>query len=117
MTSRGDDPNELIRSWGFRRWLRAAKLPFDFVLYANYERQVEALVTGRIDAAWNSPLAWLRAQRLAAACGRSVRSAAMRDTDQDLTSVVVVRADSDCTSLPDLKGRIVAVGAVDSPQA
>jgi ABC-type phosphate/phosphonate transport system substrate-binding protein len=111
------DP-KVVTIWeGFRRWLRAAKLPFDFVLYSNYERQVEDLVRGRIDAAWNSPLAWLRAQRLAAACGRSVRSAAMRDTDQDLTSVVVVRADSDCSSLPDLKGRVVAVGAVDSPQA
>ena len=111
------DP-KVVTIWeGFRRWLRAAALPFDFVLYSNYERQVEDLVSGRIDAAWNSPLAWLRAQRLAAACGRSVRSAAMRDTDQDLTSVVVVRADSGCSSLPDLKGRTVAVGAVDSPQA
>jgi ABC-type phosphate/phosphonate transport system substrate-binding protein len=111
------DP-KVVTIWeGFRRWLRAAKLPFDFVLYSHYERQVEDLVGGRIDAAWNSPLAWLRAQRLAAAAGRSVCCAAMRDTDQDLTSVVVVRADSDCGSLPDLKGRVVAVGAVDSPQA
>jgi ABC-type phosphate/phosphonate transport system substrate-binding protein len=111
------DP-KVVTIWdGFRRWLRAAKLPFDFVLYSNYERQVEDLVGGRIDAAWNSPLAWLRAQRLAATCGHSVRAAAMRDADQDLTSVVVVRADSGCSSLSDLKGRVVAVGAVDSPQA
>lgn len=111
------DP-KVVTIWeGFRRWLRAAELPFDFVLYSNYERQVEDLIGGRIDAAWNSPLAWLRAQRLAAARGQSVRSAAMRDADQDLTSVVVVRADSGCSSLSDLKGRVVAVGAVDSPQA
>ncbi|MGH3870928.1 MAG: phosphate/phosphite/phosphonate ABC transporter substrate-binding protein [Pseudonocardiaceae bacterium] len=111
------DP-KVVTIWeGFRRWLRAAGLPFDFVLYSHYERQVGDLVGGRIDAAWNSPLAWLRAQRLTTARGRSVRSAVMRDTDQDLTSVVVVRADSGCSSLSDLKGRVVAVGAVDSPQS
>ena len=41
----------------------------------------------------------------------------MRDTDQDLTSIIVVRADSPIRSLSDLKGKTVAVGAVDSPQA
>jgi phosphonate transport system substrate-binding protein len=57
------DP-KVVTIWdGFRRWLRASELPFDFVLFSNYERQVEDLVGGRIDAAWNSPLAWLRAQR------------------------------------------------------
>jgi phosphonate transport system substrate-binding protein len=111
------DP-KVVTIWeGFRRWLRAAGLPFDFVLYSHYERQVEDLVDGRIDAAWNSPLAWLRSQRLAAARGRSVVSAVMRDTDQDLTSVVVVRADSPYSAPADLKDRSVAVGAVDSPQS
>jgi ABC-type phosphate/phosphonate transport system substrate-binding protein len=41
----------------------------------------------------------------------------MRDTDRDLTSVVVVRADSPIQSLADLRGKTVGVGAVDSPQA
>ena len=41
----------------------------------------------------------------------------MRDTDRDLTSVVVVRRDSEVTSLAQLDGRVVATGAVDSPQA
>ena len=45
---------------------------FDYVLYSNYERQVEDLVAGRIHVAWNSPLAWVRARRLAeAAASRS----------------------------------------------
>ncbi|MGH3567217.1 MAG: phosphate/phosphite/phosphonate ABC transporter substrate-binding protein [Pseudonocardia sp.] len=111
------DP-KVVTIWeGFRRWLGAAGLPFDFVLYSHYERQVEDLVAGRIHAAWNSPLAWIRSERLAAAHGRSVRSAVMRDTDQDLTSVVVVRADSDIATAADLKGRTVGVGALDSPQA
>jgi ABC-type phosphate/phosphonate transport system substrate-binding protein len=111
------DP-KVVTIWdGFRRWLRGQGLDFDYVLYSNYERQVEELVAGRIDAAWNSPLAWLRSERLAAARGRTVVSTVMRDTDQDLTSVVVVRADSPARTVADLKGTTVAVGAVDSPQS
>ncbi|MGQ0777346.1 MAG: phosphate/phosphite/phosphonate ABC transporter substrate-binding protein [Pseudonocardiales bacterium] len=111
------DPKVVTIWLGFRDWLARHGLPFDFVLYSNYERQVEDLVEGRIHAAWNSPLAWLRAQRLAAARGRQVRSVLMRDTDQDLTSVIVVRADAPLRTVADLKGETVAVGAVDSPQA
>lgn len=111
------DPKVVTIWLGFRDWLVRHGLPFDFVLYSHYERQVEDLVEGRIHAAWNSPLAWLRAQRLAAARGRQVRSVLMRDTDQDLTSVIVVRADAPLRTVADLKGETVAVGAVDSPQA
>jgi ABC-type phosphate/phosphonate transport system substrate-binding protein len=78
---------------------------------------VHALVAGDIDVAWNSPLAWARSRRLAAAAGRTVSAVAMRDTDCDLTSVVVVRTDSAIASVADLAGRTVGVGAVDSPQA
>lgn len=111
------DP-KVVTIWsGFRSWLRHHGLPFDFVLYAHYERQSEDLVSGRVDAAWHSPLAWLRTRRLAAAAGVEVGPLVMRDTDRDLTSVVVVRADGPISAVPDLKGRTVAVGAVDSPQA
>ncbi|MFH9982023.1 phosphate/phosphite/phosphonate ABC transporter substrate-binding protein [Streptomyces sp. NPDC017179] len=111
------DP-KVVTIWsGFRSWLRAQDLPFDFVLHSQYERQTRDLVDGRIDAAWHSPLAWLRTRRLAAAAGTMVRPLVMRDTDRDLTSVVVVRCDSTLRSPADLKGRAVAVGAVDSPQA
>jgi phosphonate transport system substrate-binding protein len=112
------DP-KVVTIWdGFRSWLRdAGGLDFDYVLYSNYERQVSDLVDGRIDVAWNSPLAWIRARRLAAARGVPLTPVTMRDTDCDLRSVVVVRADSPVTSLTDLAGRVVATGAVDSPQA
>jgi phosphonate transport system substrate-binding protein len=111
------DP-KVVTIWsGFRSWLRDHDVDFDFVLYSNYERQVEDLVAGRIDAAWNSPLAWIRAERLARAAGRQVTPLVMRDTDQDLTSVVVVRADSPYKDLADLGGETIGVGAVDSPQA
>jgi phosphonate transport system substrate-binding protein len=111
------DP-KVVTIWeGFRRWLAGEGLPFDYVLYSNYERQVEDLIAGRIDAAWNSPLAWIRARRMAEAAGRQAAALAMRDTDRDLTSVVVVRADGPVGSIGDLDGRPVAVGAFDSPQA
>jgi phosphonate transport system substrate-binding protein len=111
------DP-KVVTIWdGFRQWLRAQGLDFDYVLYSHYERQVEDLVAGHIHAAWNSPLAWVRSERLAATQGRRVESAIMRDTDQDLTSVVVVRDDSPASSVADLAGGTVAVGAVDSPQS
>lgn len=107
------DP-KVVTIWdGFRRWFREHDLPFDYVLYSNYERQVEDLLAGRIDVAWNSPLAWVRTRRLAPAA----RAVAMRDTDRDLTSVIVVRADSPITDIGGLAGTTVGTGAVDSPQA
>ncbi len=111
------DPR-VVTIWdGFRAWLRGRGLEFDYLLYSNYERQVADLVSGRIDVAWNSPLAWVRASRLAAAAGVTLTPVTMRDTDCDLRSLIVVRADSPVQSLADLRGRIVATGAVDSPQA
>jgi len=107
------DP-KVVTIWdGFRRWFGEHDLEFDYVLYSNYERQVEDLVSGRIDVAWNSPLAWARTRRLAP----SARAVAMRDSDRDLTSVIVVREDSPITSVAGLAGRTVGTGAVDSPQA
>lgn len=111
------DP-KVVTIWeGFRAWLRGEGLAFDYVLYSNYERQVEDLVAGRIGLAWNSPLAWVRARRLAQAAGVTLRPVTMRDTDCDLTSVVVVLAGSDLRATQDLRGGLVATGAIDSPQA
>src|SRR5882672_2707202 len=85
------DP-KVVTIWdGFRAWLDERGLPFDYLLYSNYERQVEDLLDGRIHAAWNSPLAWVRARRIGEAAGVPVSALAMRDSDRDLTTVVVVR--------------------------
>ena len=111
------DP-KVVTIWdGFRRWFAEADFAFDYVLYSNYERQVEDLLAGRIHAAWNSPLAWVRARRLGEAQGVGVSALTMRDTDQDLTTVVVVRTDSGITEPAGLRGQLVGVGAIDSPQA
>ncbi len=111
------DP-KVVTIWeGFRRYFEEQELGFDYVLYSNSERQVEAHLAGHVDVAWNSPLAWIEAERAAAARGRRARAVAMRDTDCDLTSVIVVRADSKVRDLSDLRGARIAVGAGDSPQA
>ena len=111
------DP-KVVTIWdGFRRWFAERDFAFDYVLYSNYERQVEDLLGGRIHAAWNSPLAWVRARRLGEAQGVGVSALTMRDSDQDLTTVVVVRNDSGITEPQGLRGQLVGVGAIDSPQA
>src|SRR5262252_7942083 len=88
------DP-KVVTIWeGFKAWFRKNGLAFDYTLYSNYERQVEAHLAGHFHIAWNSPLAWVRARRLAGARGKRAEAIAMRDTDQDLTSVIVVRTDA-----------------------
>ncbi len=109
---------KVVPIWdGFQAYFAARGLPFDYVLFTNYERQVEAHLRGEMHVAWNSPLAWIEAVRLGRARGREFQAIAMRDTDRDLTSVVLVRADSPVKSLAELRGKRVGVGAADSPQA
>lgn len=109
---------KVVPIWeGFRAWFIKNGLPFDFVLYSNYERQVAAHLRGDIDVAWNSPLAWIQVERAAKAAGRKAEAIAMRDTDRDLTSVVLVRADGPIAKPADLTGKRIGVGAKDSPQA
>lgn len=109
---------KVVTTWdSFRAWLREQGLPFDYVLYSNYERQVEELVAGRIQLAWNSALAWVRALRLGQSRGVALQPVMMRDTDCGLSSIIIVRQDSAAQSVKDLRGLVVATGAVDSPQA
>jgi phosphonate transport system substrate-binding protein len=111
------DP-KVVTIWeGFVHWFAQRGVALDYILYSNYETQVDAHLAGEIDLAWNSPLAWIRTRRLAEADGRTAEPVVMRDTDQDLTSVVLVRPDNDLTSVADLAGRRVATGAPDSPQS
>lgn len=109
---------KVVTIWeGFKDYFSQQKFAFDYVLYSNYETQVEAMFEGSIDAAWNSPLAWVRAERMGRARGTPVSFGPMRDTDQDLTSVLVVRKDSGISTLQDLRTKNIGFGAVDSPQA
>ena len=109
---------KVVTIWeGFKAWFGEQGLAFDYRLFSNYEAQVEAQFDGTIHLAWNSPLAWIRAERIARARGLSVRTVAMRNTDCDLRSLIVVRADSPLRTGADLRGKTLGVGAIDSPQA
>ena len=109
---------KVVTIWdGFRAWFAARDLPLDYILYTSYERQVDAQLRGELDVAWSSPLAWLQTEREAKRTGRTARAVLMRDTDRDLTSVIIVRAESPIHTLADLRGKRLAVGAADSPQA
>ena len=109
---------KVVTIWdGFQRYFRSRGLEFDYVLYTNYEAQVSAHMLGHVHVAWNSPLAWLQAERVANSLGRHAEAVCMRDTDRDLTSIILVRSDSSINELRDLKQRRVAGGANDSPQA
>ena len=111
------DP-KVVTIWdGFQEYFRRHGLDFDYVLYSSYERQVEAHLSGQLHIAWNSPLAWLQSERVARRLGRRAEAICMRDTDRDLTSIILVRSDSDIQQVSDLEGRTIAVGAKDSPQA
>jgi ABC-type phosphate/phosphonate transport system substrate-binding protein len=108
------DP-KVVTIWeGIRDYFRAQGVDFDFVLFSNYERQVDALLAGFVDVAWNTPLAHVRVRRRTE--GRS-RSLGMRDTDRDFRSKLVVGKDSGVRGPRDLAGKILAVGSRDSTQA
>ncbi|HKN60272.1 MAG TPA: PhnD/SsuA/transferrin family substrate-binding protein, partial [Candidatus Acidoferrales bacterium] len=108
------DP-KVVTIWeGFKPYFASHGAEIDFVLYSTYDAQVDANLSGEVDVAWNSPLAWVKSQILS---GGACRAIAMRDSDRDLTTKIIVRADSKLATLADLRGKAVAVGASDSPQA
>jgi phosphonate transport system substrate-binding protein len=86
----------------------------DYLLFSHYGRQVEALLAGTIDIAWNTNLAWVRTVlQTQGAC----RALAMRDTDTVFRTLVVARAGSTVGGLNQLRGRRLALGSKDSAQA
>ena len=99
---------------GIREYFRDSPAPMDFVLFSNYERQVDALLRGHVDIAWNTNLAWVRTVGLT---GGHCRALAMRDTDLVFKTVFVAREGTDLRALEDLRGRRLALGSRDSAQA
>lgn len=101
--------------WGIiRDFFEHNRCPLDVVFYSNYELQVDGLVKGHLEVAWNSPLAWVDAQRRS---GSTCRAIAMRDTDCDRLSHLVAKKSGALKTVSDLKGKTVGLGAWDSPQA
>jgi ABC-type phosphate/phosphonate transport system substrate-binding protein len=106
---------KVVTIWeGIRTYFRDAGVDLDFALFSNYERQVEELLAGHIDIAWNTPLGHVRVKKRTE--GRS-QSLGMRDSDRDFHAKVIVRRDAQIRSLGDLAGKTLAVGSRDSTQA
>lgn len=108
------DP-KVVTIWeGIRDYFQAAGVPMDFVLFSNYERQVQMLLDGKVDLAWNTPLAHVRVKHHTG--GKSL-SLGMRDSDRDFHARLIVRKDAGIQTLADLAGKTLAVGSRDSTQA
>jgi len=108
------DPR-VVPIWeGMRDYFREASVPIDYVLFSNYDRQVQALLARQIDIAWNTNLAWVKVHRRT---NGSCRALAMRDVDVQFTTILVARAESGIASLADVRGKRLALGSADSAQA
>jgi phosphonate transport system substrate-binding protein len=107
-------PN-VVPIWeGIRDYFAGGASETDFVLFSNYARQVDALLEGAVDIAWNTNLAWVRT---VLQTDGGCRALAMRDTDAAFATVLVTRAGAGLRDLADLKGRRLALGSRDSAQA
>ena len=108
------DPKAVTIWEGIREHFRDQSVAMDFVLFSNYERQVESLLEQKVDIAWNTPLAHVRVKNRTE--GRSI-SLGMRDSDRDFRAKVIVRKQAGIRSLKELEGKTLAVGSRDSTQA
>lgn len=99
---------------GIRDYFRDSDAPMDFVLFSNYERQVDALLAGHIDIAWNTNVAWVRTLRRS---GGTAQALATRDTDLTFRTLMIGRKGGGLTGLESLRGTRVALGSRDSGQA
>lgn len=85
----------------------------DYVLFSNYERQVQWLKEGKIDIAWNTNVAFIRSKHCT---NNGAEAILMRDTDIGFKSVFVAKRDT-MKGLEDLKGKKFGLGSLDSAQA
>ncbi len=99
---------------GFKQFFEGAGVPTDYVLFSNYEAQVNALFAKQIDVAWNTNIAFVRCEQRA---GGRCQVLGMRDADIGFTSRLLTQTRLPVRELKDLKGRRVAVGTPDSGQA
>jgi phosphonate transport system substrate-binding protein len=108
------DP-KVVTIWeGMRDYFREAGVPTDYVLFSNYEAQVDALFARAIDIAWNTNVAYVRCELRA---GGRCQVLAMRNSDLDFTTRLIARTDSGINGLNDLRGKRLALGSADSAQA
>src|SRR5688572_3658652 len=108
------DP-KVVTIWeGIKEYFSTHHTDTDFVLFSNYDAQVEALLKGWIDIAWNTNLAYVKVYRRT---GGNCGVLATRDTDVGFTTTIVAGAKTAIENIHDLKGKRLALGSRDSAQA
>lgn len=103
----GNSPRARTAFTTLTAYLNQQGFPSEFILYRNYDAMNEALKAGKIDIAWNSPLAHAKFH-LDSQC-RS-QTLAMREGDRGLHVLLVAPQDAGIRSLKDLRKRRVIVG-------
>ena len=108
------DP-KIVTIWDIiRDYFNDNGVRLDYILFSNYEAQIEYLLSGKIDIAWNTNVAWARTYELS---NKKAQALLMRDTDIDFKSVFITKANSGIKSINDLKGKKFGLGRKDSAQA
>lgn len=98
----------------FRSYFADAGVPTDYVLYSNYERLVDAVLSGEVEIGWNTNTAFVALERR---LGREARILGMRDVDADYASVIVTRRGEAFEDVRELAGKRLALGSRDSGHA
>lgn len=102
------DPKRAVYIWNaIRKYFNEAGLETEYALYSTYDALCAAVLDGHVDIAWNAPMA--HAQLLLRSPD-TCRTLAMRDTDEDVHSLIVARAEAAIADLDDLRGRRLALG-------
>ena len=90
------DP-KIVTIWDIiRDYFNDNGVRLDYVLFSNYEAQIEYLLSGKIDIAWNTNVAWVRTYELS---NHKAQALLMRDTDIDFKSVFITKAKSGIKSV------------------
>jgi ABC-type phosphate/phosphonate transport system substrate-binding protein len=97
-----------------RRYFARTDLPIDYVLYSNYDALVDALRSGYVDIAWNTPLAHARYHL---GCNGQSQTLVMRDVDCDFRCVLLVRKESGIKAPAGLEGKTFALGSREAAEA
>jgi phosphonate transport system substrate-binding protein len=105
----------IVTIWeGFRDYFAAQGVPTDYLLYSNYERLVDALLSGEVDIAWNTNTAYVAAEER---IGGDAQVLGMRDVDADFRTVIVTRRGETFDAPARLAGKRLALGSRDSGHA
>lgn len=108
------DP-KVVPIWDIiREYSNAYGCKLDYVLFSNYERQIDALLKKQIDIAWNTNTAWIRTLY---ATKDKAKALIMRDTDVGFATKFVCKKGSGIKTLKDLQGKNFGLGSMDSAQA